>query len=269
MDNKTIKERLLEFIAYKNLNVSKFEKLCGMSNGYVRSVERVIGEDKIANIRNAFPDLSIPWLILGEGEMFSSHSVQEVTPDGELIKPEDMPIIPAELAMAEELDVWEYFLQHKDKIERKRYSAAFSKFDFFYRVTSDALKPNIEKSDILLLRKLNGRKIVNGDCYVIDTKHFGFILRIAYEDDEPGMIRLESTVTRYSTLKVGEGDIFSLYSIVGLMRTQVTAHSFMSVLKDELDKKNKQLDDEIDNNRRLIGIIDKMSGDSVYQKVCK
>lgn len=266
---KNLRERLEEFIAYKQMSVRRFENICEFSNGYVRTINRALSDDKLGKIMKEFPELNKTWLILGEGEMLSSHSVQEATPDGELIKPEDMPIIPAELAMAEELDVWEYFLQHKDKIERKRYSAAFSKFDFFYRVTSDALKPNIEKSDILLLRKLNGRKIVNGDCYVIDTKHFGFILRIAYEDDEQGMIRLESTVSRYSSLKVGEDDIFALYSIVGLMRTQVTAHSFMSVLKDELDKKNKQLDDEIDNNRRLIGIIDKMSGDSVCQKVCK
>lgn len=260
MDNKTIKERLLEFIAYKNLNVSKFEKLCGMSNGYVRSVERVIGEDKIANIRNAFPDLSIPWLVLGEGVMLNMRKAEEqpmVVQDGEVIRPQSMPIIPAELAMAEELDVWEYFIQHKDRIEKKMYSSAFPNFDFFYRVTSDALKPNIEKSDILLLRKINGRKIVNGDCYVIDTKHFGFILRIAYED-ENGTIRLESSVSRYSTLRVVESDVFALYSIVGLMRQQVTAHSFLSVLKDELDKKSRQLDEALESNRRLIGIIEKV-----------
>lgn len=259
--NSQIKERLLEYIRYRHMPVSRFERSVGLSNGYVRSLDRNIGEDKINRIREEYPDLSIPWLILGEGVMLNKTEPTETQPtvmqDGELIRPQSMPIIPAELAGAEELDVWEYFLQHKDRIEKKMYSSAFPNFDFFYRVTSDALKPNIEKSDILLLRKLNGRKIVNGDCYVIDTKHFGFILRIAYEE-ENGSIRLESSVSRYSTLKVGEDDIFSLYSIVGLMRQQVTAHSFMSFLKDELDKKSKQLDEALENNQRLIGIIEKI-----------
>lgn len=65
----SIKGRLLEFIEHKKLNIAKFEHLCGLSNGYVHSMRKGIGHDKLEHISNTFPELSRSWLLLGEGEM--------------------------------------------------------------------------------------------------------------------------------------------------------------------------------------------------------
>lgn len=61
----SVKDRLKEFIKYKKLTVSGFEKSIGASNGYVNSLTKSIGEEKLSNIIKTYPDLDIEWLILG------------------------------------------------------------------------------------------------------------------------------------------------------------------------------------------------------------
>lgn len=64
-----IKDRLLEFIKYMNLNNSKFEKAAGLSNGYLNNSKGNIGAEKLEDILKAYPMLNRFWLLLGEGEM--------------------------------------------------------------------------------------------------------------------------------------------------------------------------------------------------------
>ena len=52
-----VKERLIEFIKYKGLSLSKFEKYVGLSNGYVYNISKGIGSDKLQRILAKFPEL--------------------------------------------------------------------------------------------------------------------------------------------------------------------------------------------------------------------
>lgn len=71
-----IKERTYEFIRYKGLTVKKFEELCGLSNGYVSSMRKGYGTDKLNNVLKIFPELNREWLIYGEGEMITGNITQ-------------------------------------------------------------------------------------------------------------------------------------------------------------------------------------------------
>lgn len=67
----TVKERLIEFIKSQQLSQGKFEKLLGFSNGYVNSISKGIGGDKLQRIIGEFPLLNPDWLLYGRGEMLS------------------------------------------------------------------------------------------------------------------------------------------------------------------------------------------------------
>ena len=64
-----IKERLISFIEAKSLTKSGFEKMCGLSNGYINNFKGNLGSEKLEAILTAFPELSREWLLFGNGEM--------------------------------------------------------------------------------------------------------------------------------------------------------------------------------------------------------
>lgn len=72
----TIKERTYSFIEYKGITVKKFEELCGLSNGYISSMRKGFGSDKLNNVLTMFPELNREWLLYGEGEMLNPKVIQ-------------------------------------------------------------------------------------------------------------------------------------------------------------------------------------------------
>lgn len=72
----TIKERAYSFIEYKGITVKKFEELCGLSNGYISSMRKGFGSDKLNNVLTIFPELNREWLLYGEGEMLNPKVIQ-------------------------------------------------------------------------------------------------------------------------------------------------------------------------------------------------
>jgi len=65
----SVKERIKEFILHKEITNSAFEKSIDASNGYINSISKSIGLDKISKIVETYPELSLDWLLTGEGKM--------------------------------------------------------------------------------------------------------------------------------------------------------------------------------------------------------
>lgn len=65
----TIKDRIYEFVKYKNITIKKFEEDCNLSNGYVSSMRKGFGTDKLNNVLKMYPELNREWLLYGEGQM--------------------------------------------------------------------------------------------------------------------------------------------------------------------------------------------------------
>lgn len=64
-----VQQRLMSFILFMGISKSRFEQQCGLSNGYINSIKKGIGTEKLQNILRAFPQLNREWLLYGEGEM--------------------------------------------------------------------------------------------------------------------------------------------------------------------------------------------------------
>lgn len=67
--NTTIKDRTIEFVKHKGITMKAFEQRCGLSSGYVTSMRKGFGSDKLNNVLIAFPELNRDWLLYGEGDM--------------------------------------------------------------------------------------------------------------------------------------------------------------------------------------------------------
>lgn len=77
----SVKDRTLLFVKAKKLTMKEFEKACNLSSGYVTSMRKGYGPEKLNNVLIVFPDLNREWLVYGEGEMLRSPITQESNGD--------------------------------------------------------------------------------------------------------------------------------------------------------------------------------------------
>lgn len=69
----SVKHRIKQFIEYKGISVREFERVCGLSNGYVNGITQTIMPNKVSAISLHFPELNTGWLLTGEGEMLKGN----------------------------------------------------------------------------------------------------------------------------------------------------------------------------------------------------
>ena len=73
----TIKNRLIKFAKLQEIPIARFERACGMSNGYMNSIRNSPGVEKLDNILRAYPYLNREWLLTGDGEMITSNTIKK------------------------------------------------------------------------------------------------------------------------------------------------------------------------------------------------
>ncbi|MDR2894660.1 MAG: hypothetical protein LBU97_04285 [Alistipes sp.] len=73
------KERMLEYLDYKNVSQYGFSKATGLSNGFLKSGNSISSEN-MELISNKYTDLSLMWLITGKGNMLIDEGPPAVEP---------------------------------------------------------------------------------------------------------------------------------------------------------------------------------------------
>ncbi len=71
----TIVTRIKEYLDFKGISNAAFEKSMGLSNAAFRNLlikGGAIGSDKLENFISLHPEVSLRWLITGEGDMLNS-----------------------------------------------------------------------------------------------------------------------------------------------------------------------------------------------------
>lgn len=75
----SVKNRIKQFLELENMTISSFEKLLNSSNGYINSISKSIGIDKIEIILEKFPNLNIEWLLTGKGSIYKEKQISPET----------------------------------------------------------------------------------------------------------------------------------------------------------------------------------------------
>lgn len=75
-DNQTFRDRLLTLIKALGLSVRSFEQKIDVSNGYIRSMKNGMSNKKLQNLKSAFPQVNISWLLNGTGDMLDNKNVE-------------------------------------------------------------------------------------------------------------------------------------------------------------------------------------------------
>lgn len=233
----SVADRLKEYIIYKRITNAEFERSINASNGYINSIRKSIGVDKLEQIEQSYPDLNTQWLLKGEGEMLKGDNEEKnpylITktgtqyfemPNGSFLM--SVPFVPIK-AYAKYVDecidleadaVMEQYNFIVDKIGHGRYMAFEIKGDSM----DDDTRGSLCEGDIVLARELS-RDLWRDKLHIHQYPNWIIVLnntilckQIIEQDLEKGTITCHSLnpSPEYSNFELKLDDICQMFNII-------------------------------------------------------
>lgn len=212
---ESVKERLLRYIEYKGISVNKFEKICGLSTGYVGNMRKSIQPEKAMNISHNFPDLNIGWLLSGEGEMLKSEDNNTKS------QPIGIPHIEKENAFCGPGQGFDIAVMRKDCPVYNIPGAEDA--DFTIRAKGPSMinkadpSRSIKEGDYIACKKPRTNVIRYGEIYALATSD-GIMVKVVQPCDEEGFVILESfnTESKFRPFKYPIVDIHDMALVIAV-----------------------------------------------------
>lgn len=201
MEN-VIYQRVMQIIKKEDISVRQFEKMCGFSNRYVKTLENSSPTiEKMEKIIATFPYVNKNWLMFGTGEMESKETDVETRPR-----------IPTSVA-AGTLMGFADAIQNYD-CDMQPVIRNFPAYDYTIQIKGDSMEPKFEGGDEVAIKKVTSF-VEWGKTYVLDTRDGAVIKRIFDDGDS---FRCVSFNKDYPDFNVQKNDVFGIYKVVGLIR---------------------------------------------------
>ena len=227
--------RLKQYIDYKGIKVSAFERSIGASDGMLRKAFSKGSDIKstwLEVVSEKYHDLNVRWLITGQGEMLlnprslkaeigSRHltSIDSVkTPKVPVRRKKGIPLIPIE-AMAGwgvgdvqvmNYETNEYSIPEFDEL----------KVDFMIRVKGSSMYPKYNSGDMVACRKLSMETFFQWNkVYVLSTNP-GAIIKRVNKSERNNSILCVSDNPHYTPFDLDLSEVYSLAIVVGVIRLE-------------------------------------------------
>lgn len=187
---------------------------------------RPFGKNSAAKWSDAF-GFRANWLITGEGPMFEPQDFPDT--DGlledhpELNHEDDIPVVPARLFRAPEINIYEYVM-NSSSVDHLPPVPHFQKHDMFATCPGDAMAPRICRGYLLALRRMpKGSTIINGEVYVIDTKSSGMFLRKIVDNgqDTGTLTFIAENQADFPDFELPYSDVINVFRVVGVLITNI------------------------------------------------
>lgn len=180
---------------------------------------RPFGKNSAAKWNRVF-GFRVNWLITGEGAMFDDdiHDLTHVDIEDhpELNHDNDIPVIPARLFRAPEINIYEYVV-NSTSVDRLPPVPHFQKHDLFATCPGDAMAPRICRGYLIALRRMpKDATIVNGEIYVVDTMTNGMFLRKIVDTGE-GLRFIAENQKEFPDFELPYSEIINVFRVVGVL----------------------------------------------------
>lgn len=214
--NKNIKDRTIEFVKYKGITMKSFELKCGLSTGYVTSMRKGFGADKLNNVLTAFPELNREWLLYGEGEMLkpsapgSPHTTTDSTRGRPYYNVDFLggfaELVNDQTAVPEcYIDVPPY---NRDGV-------------VWCNITGHSMEPKINHGDIIALREVQDWRtyLPSGEIYAIVTDNDMRTVKIIRKGSDDAHLRLVPiNKDGYDEQEIETAHIIRIYTVLACMK---------------------------------------------------
>ena len=216
----SVKQRLIEFIKYKDLSQRKFEQLVGLSNGFVNNISKGIGADKMLKILGVFPELNQRWLLYNEGDMLQKNEALPRTMDVVV----GIPLV-SQYAYAGYLSGFgdpEYIdkLPRIDFTPDRHMTGNYIAFEVRGDSMNDGSADSYLEGELLICREVepvywkDSQLFINKRDFVIIHKEGILIKRIIAHDVENHTITIHSLNPMYQDEILDLADVRQIFSVV-------------------------------------------------------
>jgi phage repressor protein C with HTH and peptisase S24 domain len=214
----TVKERTLEFIKYKKISVKEFEIRCGLSNGYVASMRKGFGADKLSNVLSAYPELNREWLLFNEGEMTASPPTEPPPEDADTI------LIPVR-----NLDSRGGF-DFNEEVGTPTYTTGYLPFptsiarqgDVVIPIYGDSMEPTYKAGSMVLIREVElWREYLELGCtYVIGLVDDRRVIKTVMAGSDADNFLLVSINPSFQPQEISKDIIRSVWRVIASVRRE-------------------------------------------------
>ena len=219
---KFIGNKIKEHFAEVGMSQSDAAKMLDVQQAAVSNQlnGRPFGKNSAARWNKAF-GFRINWLLTGEGPMFDtddhgSSREYSIEDHPELNHDNDIPVIPARLFRAPEINIFEYVM-NSSAVEKIPPVPHFQKHDLFATCPGDAMAPRICRGYLLALRRIPiDSVIINGEIYVVDTKSQGMFLR-RLVDNEDKLTFISENPEEFPDFELPHSDVINIFRVVGVL----------------------------------------------------
>ena len=204
------RDRLLEFVAYKNISKREFYVQADLSSGFLTK-NKNIGSDKIRKILLAYPELRVEWVVMGSGSMLHG------TEDAKKPDPKDfLPLVDiATMVKEPELTYGDTNLEILDLFSLGKSCRDCS---LAVQVWGNSMRPEFCPGDIAVLRKMNRIEYLQwGFTHLLITEEQQFFRRVQRSPDKD-KLRLFGCQVEDEFFEVKKADIVHVYEVRAMVR---------------------------------------------------
>lgn len=216
-----IGSRIKEYFSEIGMSQQEAASVLGVQQAAVSNQlnGRPFGKNSAAKWNKAFGFRKI-WLMTGEGPMFDTQANKireyDLEDHPELNHDNDIPVIPARLFRAPEIDIYEYVSQ-SPSVEKLPPVPHFQKHDMFATCPGDAMAPRIRRGYLMALRRVpKDTVIINGDIYAVDTKSSGMFIRRLISN-ESSLTCVSENPEVFPTFEIENDDVITIFRVVGIL----------------------------------------------------
>lgn len=210
---ETVKDRLTKFRQYKNLGQGKFEKLSGLSNGYLTQLRKAPGSEKLQRILCAFPELNRTWLLTGEGDMLTGEEAEQtIQPSTE----SDIHLIPLLPVSAQGGSLNDFVVSIKESSCEKIISP-IKGADYAMSVSGESMAPEYPSGSQILIKRIDEKAFIDwGRVYVLDTCN-GTVIKRLFPSDTADKVLCKSINPEFPPFEVSLSDVYAVYRVLMCM----------------------------------------------------
>ena len=178
---ESVKSRTIEFVKAKGIKMKVFEERCGLSSGYVTSMRKGFGPDKLTGVLKAFPELNRNWLLYGEGKMLAD--------DEAVANTDAIPEYDIDFSCGIAVMYADGSAPIVGSVRMPEYAGASA----IVRATGSSMHPLISSGDKVIIKEIHNwaENIIYGQIYGIETEGGVRTIKRIRRAKEQGTIILE------------------------------------------------------------------------------